>query len=248
MDMKGALVLVTGASSGIGRETAILLSQLNARVVLTGRSEQRLAETLNNLEGTGHSMEMFDLENADAIPKWIRSIVDRIGPLGGLAHCAGIHQLLPLQYLSAAKVESLMHTNLTSAVMLVKAFRARGCAVSGSAIALVSSLAAFSGDHGLSAYAASKAALIGFSLTAAHELIADRLRINCVAPAVVRTEMLDRLTQSLGEEQLAILLKRHPLGFGEPRDVAYAVAFLLAETGRWITGTTLEVNGGYPLY
>lgn len=247
MDMKGALVLVTGASSGIGRETAILLSQLNARVIASGRNRERLGETMDRLEGTGHLAEPFDLDETDAIPKWIRGIVDRVGPLGGVAHCAGAHQLLPVQYLSTAKVETLMHTNVTSAIILVRAFRARGCAVRGSGVVLLSSVAAFSGDPGLSTYAAGKAALTGFSRSAAAELASDGLRVNCVAPANVRTEMFDQLARSLGAEQLEKLRERHPLGFGEARDVAHAVAFLLAETGRWITGSTLVLDGGYTL-
>jgi NAD(P)-dependent dehydrogenase (short-subunit alcohol dehydrogenase family) len=247
MDMKGVPVLVTGASSGIGRETAILLSQLNARVIASGRNPERLAGTLSKLEGTGHLAEPFDLDDADAIPKWVRGVVDRTGPLAGLAHCAGAHQILPVQYLSAAKVETLMHTNLTGAIMLVKAFRARGCAVAGSGVVLLSSVAAFSGDPGLSTYSAGKAALIGFSRCAAAELAAEGLRVNCVAPASVKTEMLDQLARNLGAEQFDKLLERHLLGFGEPRDVAYAIAFLLAETGRWITGSTMVLDGGYSL-
>lgn len=248
MDMKGALVLVTGASSGIGRETAILLSQLNARVVITGRNKERLSQTLDRLEGTGHSSEPFDLDDTEAIPKWLRSIVDRNGPLGGMAHCAGVLQVLPVQFLTTAKVESLMHTNLTSSIMLVKAFRARGCAVRGSGVVLISSTSPITGDAGLGAYAASKAAMIGFSRSAANELLADGLRINCVAPAVVKTEMVDRLSENVGADRVDVLTKRHPLGLGEPRDVAHAVAFLLAQTGRWISGSTLVIDGGVTLH
>jgi len=248
MDMKGAWVLVTGASSGIGRETAILLSQLNAHLILTGRNHERLDQTLDRLEGTGHRVQAFDLENTDAIPRWVRSIVDQTGPLGGLAHCAGLLQVLPIQFLNTAKVETLLRTNLTSAIMLVKAFRAHGCAVRGSGLVLVSSIEAFSGDAGLSAYAASKAALIGFSRSAARELVADGLRVNCVAPASVKSEMLDRLGQNMGMDHVGALERQHPLGLGEPRDVAHAIAFLLAETGRWITGSTLEIDGGYSLH
>ncbi len=247
MDMKGASVLVTGASSGIGRETAVLLSQLNARLIISGRDHERLSKTFDRLEGAGHSMEPFDLDNTDAIPRWVRSIVDRTGPLGGLAHCAGTIQLLPVQYLNTAKVETLMHVNVTSSIMLVKAFRARGCAVRGAGVVLVSSMGAFTGDAGLSAYSASKAGLIGFSRSAARELVADGLRVNCVAPAIVRTELLERLGEDMGAEHVASLLQRHPMGFGEPLDVAYAIAFLLGETGRWITGSTLSVDGGYSL-
>jgi NAD(P)-dependent dehydrogenase (short-subunit alcohol dehydrogenase family) len=90
--------------------------------------------------------------------------------------------------------------------------------------------------------------MIGFSRSAAHELAADGLRVNCVAPASVNTRMLARLGESAGAEHLDALRRRHPLGFGEPRDVAYSIAFLLAETGRWITGSTLEIDGGYSLH
>jgi NAD(P)-dependent dehydrogenase (short-subunit alcohol dehydrogenase family) len=247
MDMKGALVLVTGASSGIGRETAVVLSQLNARVILSGRNAERLAETAGRLEGSGHLVEPFDLDDTEAIPQWVRGMVDRTGPLGGVAHCAGAIQLLPVQFLNTAKIEALMRTNVTGAMMLVKAFRARGCAVRGSGIVLLSSIEAFAGDPGLSAYAASKAALVGFSRSAARELTADGLRVNCVAPASVQTEMLDRVGDSTGADRLDKLRQQHPLGFGEARDVAYAIAYLLAETGRWITGSTLEIDGGYSL-
>jgi NAD(P)-dependent dehydrogenase (short-subunit alcohol dehydrogenase family) len=160
--------------------------------------------------------------------------------LDGVAHCAGAYQLLPLQYLSAAKIETPMRTNVTGAIMLVKAFRARGCAVRGSGVVLVSSVAAFSGAPGLSAYAAGKAALTGFSRTAASELAAGGLRVN-------RTAMPGQAGQYLGAEQLEKLRLWHPLGFGEPRDVARAIAFLLAETGRWITGFALVLDGGYTL-
>jgi NAD(P)-dependent dehydrogenase (short-subunit alcohol dehydrogenase family) len=248
MDMKGAAVLVTGASSGIGRETAILLSQLNARVVVSGRNRERLEETLGRMTGDGHLAEPFDLENADAIPNWIRGIAGRTGPLGGLAHCAGVHQLLPIQYENAAKIEAVMRTNVTSAVMLVKGYRSRGCAARGSGIVLLSSVAAFTGDPGISVYAASKAALIGFTRSAALELANDGLRINCIAPANVQTEMLDQLRENVPPEQFEALRRRHPLGFGNARDIAYAAAFLLGETGRWITGATLVVDGGYSLH
>lgn len=238
--------MVTGASSGLGRETAILLSELNARVALSGRSRERLEETLSQMSGEGHRIEPFDLNETDAIPDWIKRITTETGPLGGLVHSAGVVTTIPVQAASTARIENLMRTNLTSAIMLVKGFRRPGCALGGSGIVLLSSIVGIAGAPGLSIYAASKAALIGFARSAALELAASGLRINCIAPAVVETPMADRkreMTQT--QEQHEAMERLHPLGFGRPRDVAHAAAFLLAGTGRWITGTTLVVDGGY---
>jgi NAD(P)-dependent dehydrogenase (short-subunit alcohol dehydrogenase family) len=246
LDMQGRLVLVTGASSGLGRETAILLSELNARVALSGRNRERLEETLSRMSGEGHRIEPFDLNETDAIPDWIKRITAEAGPLGGLVHSAGVVTVLPAQAASTARVENLMRANVTSAIMLVKAFRRSGCALGGSGIVLFSSVAAIAGVPGISIYSASKAALIGFSRSAALELAAVGLRINCVAPGTIETAMVDRsreMTQT--QEQYDAMKSKHPLGFGNPRDVAHAAAFLLADTGRWITGTTLVVDGGY---
>jgi NAD(P)-dependent dehydrogenase (short-subunit alcohol dehydrogenase family) len=243
LDMQGRTVLVTGASSGLGRETAILLSELNARVVLSGRSRERLEETLGQMSGEGHRTEPFDLNETDAIPDWIKRIAAETGPLGGLVHCAGVNITLPVQAATTARIESLMRTNVTSALMLVRAFRRSGCAQRGSGIVLLSSASGLKGAPGLSIYSASKAALIGFTRSAALELAAAGIRINCLAPAIVETPMVAKNRDMA--EQYEIMKSEHPMGFGHPRDVAYAAAFLLADTGRWITGTTLVVDGGY---
>src|ERR1039457_6195580 len=132
LGMQGRTVLVTGASSGLGRETAILLSELNARLVLSGRSRDRLEETLSQMAAEGDRIEPFDLNETDGIPDWIKRIATETGPLGGLVHSAGIFRVLPLQSESASRIESLMRINLTSAIMIVKGFRRSGCALRGS--------------------------------------------------------------------------------------------------------------------
>jgi NAD(P)-dependent dehydrogenase (short-subunit alcohol dehydrogenase family) len=238
-------ILVTGASSGIGRETAILLSELEATVVLTGRDRSRLEQTREKMKGSNHLIEPFELKNADDIPGWVKQIAAKIGPLHGLVHSAGLQQTIPLRSLTVLKTEDLMRVNFTTAVMLVKAFRQKGCCSRGSSIVLLSSVAGLTGRPAISIYAASKAALIGFSKAAALELASEGIRVNCVAPGYVATEMWGDVSETLTGEQFEAIRAMHPLGIGNPRDVAHPIAFLLAETGRWITGTTLVVDGGY---
>jgi NAD(P)-dependent dehydrogenase (short-subunit alcohol dehydrogenase family) len=243
--MQERTVLVTGASSGIGRAAAILLSELEARVVLVGRDLPRLEETRSLMQGSGHVVEAFDLTNADAIPDWLKQIVVQTGPLHGLVHSAGIQQTIPLRMTTAAKIEALMRVNVTSAMMLVKAFRQKGCTVRNGSIVLLSSVAGIAGQTAISAYSASKAALMGFARSAAVELAPDGLRINCIAPGYVETEMAIQFREQLPPGQFEMIGRLHPLGIGKPLDVAHSIAFLLADTGRWITGTTLVIDGGY---
>jgi NAD(P)-dependent dehydrogenase (short-subunit alcohol dehydrogenase family) len=243
--MKGRNILVTGASSGIGRETAILLSELGANVVIAGRNRGRLEGTRDRMQGSTHRIEAFDLTAADAIPGWIKQIALETGPLSGLVHSAGIQKTIPLRVISAASIEEVTRINVTSAIMLVSAFRQRGCAVPGGSVVLISSVAGLVGQPAIGAYSASKAALIGFTRSAAMELVHQGLRVNCVAPGYVDTEMAAGLREKLTAEQFETLAQMHPLGVGKPLDVAHAIAFLLADTGRWITGTTLIVDGGY---
>jgi NAD(P)-dependent dehydrogenase (short-subunit alcohol dehydrogenase family) len=245
LDLAGRTVLVTGASSGIGRETARLISQLGGRVVLVGRNMERLAETLQLLDGDGHTVEPFELSSTDEIPRWLKGISAVSGPFQGLVHCAGVHKLRPLRVLNSKTVEDVMRINAGAAIGLAKGFCQKGVCAPDSSIVFLSSVTGLTGQSGHAAYAASKGAIIALTKALAVELAGEHIRVNCVAPGVVTTEMGQGLLEMLTPEQGAAVEAMHLLGLGRPRDVAYAIAFLLGETARWITGTVLVVDGGY---
>jgi NAD(P)-dependent dehydrogenase (short-subunit alcohol dehydrogenase family) len=245
LDLSGRRILITGASSGIGRETAKLIDQLNGTVVLSGRDPGRLHQTLSVLEGDGHVALPFDLTEGDAIPAWVKSLTSNGKPLNGMVHSAGIHSMGSLRSLSMNGIDQVMRANVHSAAMLARGFAQKGCHVPGdSSIVFLSSVVAQATSPALSLYSASKAALQGLSRSLALEL-APAIRVNCLCPALVETEMTQQIRDKMLPEQFEAAVKMHPLGLGTPQDVAHAAAFLLASTGRWITGTNLILDGGY---
>lgn len=245
LDLSGRTVLVTGASSGIGRATALYLSRLGAKVIATGRDRDRVQETVDALTGDGHLGTCCDLGEVAAIPGWLKSLCAEVGGLHGIAHCAGIQATKPIRLADAAFIEQALMTNLGSALMLAQAFRQKGCHAPAASLVLVSSSAALRTAPGNTVYAASKGGIVAATKGLGVELLRDGIRVNCVAPAMVETEMSARFRQALSEENYQRVVDMHPLGVGQPDDVAGAIAFLLADTGRWITGSTLCVDGGF---
>lgn len=242
----GRRILVTGASAGIGRACAIALAGLGARVIVNGRNEGRLAETLAALPDQGHAAAPFDLTDSDQIPVWIKRLATDGGPLAGVAHCAGTQSSKPVRSVDAAYFDQVMRANLLSALALARGLRQKGCCdAGGGAMVLVASVAAFIGQPGNVVYSASKGALVSAARGLAMELLRDNIRVNCVAPAMVETEMMERFRQTTTAEQFERIREAHPMGFGKPEDVAAAVAFLLSDAARWINGVCLPVDGGY---
>jgi NAD(P)-dependent dehydrogenase (short-subunit alcohol dehydrogenase family) len=246
MDLTGRAILVTGASSGLGRETAILASRLGARVLLLGRDQERLRQTFESLEGQGHASVSFDLNETGKIPELLVEQAAQFAPFSGVVHSAGVVQCKPLRVCRPADFEGLYRINVVAASQLLSGLTKRGVAdPNGCSVVLISSIISLVGNPGLSAYAASKAALCGLTHVAAIELARDHIRVNAVLPGHFASEMLERSKAHMLPENVQAIAKDYPLGMGKTSDVAAAVAFLLADTGRWITGTCMTVDGGY---
>ena len=246
--LEGCAVLVTGASSGIGQCVAVRASQRGARLLLLGRDEERLNETRDMMEGEGHVILSLDLREAGEVEPRLGEALKDIGPLHGLVHSAGVAPTTLLRDETPEHMESIMRTNWLAFMMLAKAVCRRGRYASGLSVVAVASITAAIGQAGLSAYGASKGALIAAVRSLAAEYAPRGIRFNCVSPAPVDTPMQRQTRERLGEDWYQReVLDRAKLGTLAPEDVADPVIFLLSNASRRITGTNMIVDGGYSL-
>ena len=246
LDFSQHTILVTGASAGIGRQTATLLAELGATVVLSGRDEGKLTAVKTALPNSdAHHVCPFDLRAIDDIPNWLKSVQQSHGHLHGLVHCAGLQETHSVRQFDLAKFDRIMHTNLASGFALCRGFRAQRDKTRTGAIVMVASIAGFIGQPGNTIYGASKAGLMSLTRGMAMELLRDNIRVNAVAPALINTDMLTQTQASMTSAQFDQIQARHPMGIGEPEDVANAVAFLLSDAAKWINAVCLPVDGGH---
>lgn len=246
IDLSGKNILVSGASAGIGKAIAIFLSKLGANIFMVARNEERLKETFNELEPGNHFYYAMDLCNLDQIENMISHFCSDSRKLNGLVHSAGISMTVPLQFLKMNDLNNIMTVNFYSFMELVKHFLKKKYNDNGGSIVAISSISSKVGARGLSAYCASKGALDSAIRSMALELAPKNIRINSVEPGMIATEIYDGLKDIVNNKDFETeLFKRQIMGIGKPEDVANATAFLLSDASRFITGTSIVVDGGY---
>lgn len=246
MNLSGKHVLVTGASQGIGAAVAVKLSQLGAKISLVARNEKKLNDRLDTLKGKKHNIFPFDLTNIEDIEQLVTQIVSEAGTLNGLVHCAGIADFRPIAMNTHSFIHNVMLINFYAYIELLRCCSKKKNFVPPASFVAISSAAAQVGEKSKLAYCASKSALDSATRCAARELSSKGIRVNTVAPSFIKTEIYEQYIASVGDDSLeqSILAKQY-LGIGEPIDIANAVAYLLSDAAKFITGTAFVVDGGY---
>ena len=245
--LKGRKILITGASSGIGKATAKLAAAMGAVCVINGRDETRLNATLAELEGKEHKAIAIPL-TPENCKEFIIKAVSLVGPLNGVVHCAGMEKTMPFRMTELSDLHEIMSVNLDAFWEITRELiKKKNHEPQKLSVVSIASVAGQYGASGKTAYAASKGALISLIKSLASEYAGQKIRFNCVCPGYVETPMLNNIKKlyKTEEEFEQAIVKKHALGLGKPEDVANAVAYLLSDASRWVTGTTMNVDGGY---
>lgn len=239
--LDGKTILITGASSGIGQATAIECSKMGAKVIITARNQERLQETYSQLEGEGHQQILADISDEDDICK----MIEQLPKLDGVVSNAGVAGTSLVPFYKKEEIEAMFNTNTMSAVLITKMLVKKKKLNNPASIVFTSSAeGVFGSTPANGVYGMSKAALNAFMQTAAIELGRKGIRCNTVNPSMVQTRMAEP-TGAISAEQLEIDRKKYPLGrYGEPRDIALAIIYLLSDAASWVTGTAFKIDGG----
>lgn len=239
--LNGKKILVTGASSGIGKSTAIACSKMGGKLIITGRNEKRLSETLSLMEGDGHLCIAVDLSTPEGRVSLLNAVTDK---LDGIVHCAGISGHKIFQFLKEEEIERMFEINFYSPLLLSRDIIKKKCINKRASIVFITSTSGIVSSYiGGTLYSSTKGALNGLIKGMAVELASKNIRVNSVMPSMVKTPIMDG--SQLTEEQFEEDSKRYPLKrYGYPEEVAYAVIYLLSDASSWTTGTNLLLDGG----
>lgn len=241
--LTGKTILITGASSGIGKAVAQQCAAAGANCIITARNERRLKETLDSLDGENHQMFIADLSDK----KQIEILVSFLSKLNGVVCCAGIVETKVLKFSDDADLERLFQTNAFSSIRLIRSLVQNKKLEKEASLVLVSSISGVKcGYLGGSIYGATKGALEGFTKAIALELAPRKIRVNTITPGMVESNLLNN--SEISEEQLEMDKLRYPMKrYGKPEEVGYATVYLLSDATKWMTGSSLLIDGGYTL-
>jgi len=238
-------ILITGASSGIGKATAILFSELGANVIITARNKEKLDETFKALSPSANHLNI----NADLTQVTdIKNLVKLLPAIDGIVHCCGKVMPVPVKFIKESQLQDVFSVNYFSAVNLISELLTQKKVNNNSSIAFISSVSTLHAYFGGAPYISSKAALEGYAKTLALELAPKKIRVNVLQPALVRTAIFDStINAAIDKDKMNELVNSYPLGIGEPIDVANALAFFMSDASKWITGSSLKMDGGLTL-
>ena len=236
--LSGKTILVTGASSGIGRGIAIACAEQGACVVLTGRNEARLKETLSQMSGDGHIIIPADLTDE----KQRQTLVEQMPELDGLVQCAGVMNRVPCKSIGQEDIDSVFAPNVEAPMLFQADLLQERKIKKGASIVYMASIASRSAVAGNALYSASKAAIIAYAKCLSLELAPRNIRVNCISPAMVWTDLalVGATREELENDQLKYPLKR----YGQPEDIAGLAIYLLSDVSGWMTGSCVEITGG----
>jgi len=242
--LEGKTILVTGASSGIGRTTAIVCSQLGAKLIITGRNIKRLEETFNELEGEDHSMLAADLTQDGQL----EYLIEHIPMIDGLVNNAGVTDPCLTPFIKRDKLEKVLGINTIAPILLTQKVVKKKKIGKGGSIVFTCSISGTSVSSGGNVlYSTSKGAIHSFMANAAFDLASKGIRVNEVCPGMIDTHILDNST--IDREMLQQDMQRYPMKrYGRPEEVAYGIVYLLSDASSFCTGTSLKIDGGFTLY
>ncbi|MEA4886684.1 MAG: SDR family oxidoreductase [Bacteroides graminisolvens] len=235
----GKQILVTGASSGIGKSIALACAKMGATVIVTGRNVERLNETLNLLPDGEHKAISADLTKAEDI----ETLVTELPKLDGLVQCAGVGSRVFCKGLNKEAIDYVMKPNLEAPVLLQTAILANKKINKAASIVYIASKAVEFPSMGNAIYSASKGAIISYAKCLAIELAPRQIRVNCICPAMIWTDLI--LQEGMTKEDMEEAQLRYPLKrYGQPEDVANLALYLLSDASTWMTGSAIDLTGG----
>ena len=237
--LEGKTILMTGASSGIGRGIAVTCSKMGATVILNGRNQLKLNETLSLLGKGDHKVIAADLTNNDSVAR----MIEELPALDGVVHCAGIGQRVLCKAVSEKDVSAVMDANFKGPVILQAELLKNKKINKGASIVFIASMAIWSPSVGNAFYSASKGAIVSYANCLALELAPRKIRVNCISPAMVWTDLV--LQEGVEEEQLREDESKYPLKrYGQPEDIANLAVYMLSDASSWMTGSNVKISGG----
>ena len=244
-DLTGKTIVVTGASSGIGRQCAIDCSRMGARVIIIARNRTRLQETFDSLSGNSHMSFACDLSDPVEVTETGDAISKEVGKINGIVNCAGVSTTLPLKLMTHDKMEEMLKVNVLAAFDLTRELSKVKRMEEGSSIIFIASVMGNVGESGKSLYSMTKGALIAGARSLACEFAKRKIRVNTISPGAILTPINANLPHMSDPERKAILANQHLLGLGETTDVSNGVIYLLSDAARWVTGQNIIIDGGY---